>query len=120
MGLTLTNMQSHSAAVLAQIAVPTALGVAALIAGQFGGGFMMLGMAALAALAFYLWWVARLHFRVACPLALPQNIRVPTSHWPCPPAPRIRMLVACVSSGFWRCASRRSIVSGMSICKHLI
>ena len=38
-----------------QVAVPAALGVAALIAGQFGGGLMMLGMAALAGLAFYLW-----------------------------------------------------------------
>ena len=38
-----------------QVAVPAALGVAALIAGQFGGGLMMLAMAALAGLAFYLW-----------------------------------------------------------------
>ena len=38
-----------------QVAVPAALGVAALIAGQFGGGLMMLAMAALAGLAFYFW-----------------------------------------------------------------
>ena len=61
---------------------------------------MMLGMAALAALAFYLWWVARLHIRVACPLALPPNIRVHTSYWPCHPAPCMGMLVACVCPAF--------------------
>ena len=40
-----------------QIAVPLAFGVAALIAGQLGGGLMMLAMAALAALMFYYWYV---------------------------------------------------------------
>lgn len=37
--------------------MPAALGIAALIAGQFKGGLMMLAMAALAALAFYLWYL---------------------------------------------------------------
>ncbi len=40
-----------------QIAVPLAFGVAALIAGQLGGGLMMLAMAGLAALMFYYWYV---------------------------------------------------------------
>lgn len=49
------QMSKASAAGGTQVAVPAALGVAALIAGQFGGGLMMLAMAALAGLAFYLW-----------------------------------------------------------------
>lgn len=38
-----------------QVAAPAALGFATLFAGQVGGGLMLLGLAALGALAFYLW-----------------------------------------------------------------
>ena len=39
----------------AQVAVPLALGLGAMGGGQYGVGFIMLGLAALAALTFYLW-----------------------------------------------------------------
>ena len=38
-----------------QVAAPAALGFATLFAGQVGGGLVLLGLAALGALAFYLW-----------------------------------------------------------------
>ena len=40
---------------VAQVAAPAAMGLAVLFAGQVGGGIMLLGLAALGALAFYLW-----------------------------------------------------------------
>ncbi|CAL8471654.1 g11196 [Coccomyxa elongata] len=43
------------ATIIAQVAAPAALGFATLFAGQVGGGLMLLGLAALGALAFYLW-----------------------------------------------------------------
>ena len=38
-----------------QIAIPLAMGIAALISGQTGSGIFLLVMAGVAALAFYLW-----------------------------------------------------------------
>lgn len=38
-----------------QVAAPAVLGIVALASGQLGGGIMLLGLAALAALAFWLW-----------------------------------------------------------------
>lgn len=43
-----------------QVAAPAVLGIVALASGQLGGGIMLLGLAALAALAFWLWWVLNL------------------------------------------------------------
>ncbi|CAL5222858.1 g5284 [Coccomyxa viridis] len=56
--LQLFKHQPHlmtKATIASQIAVPLAFGGAALIAGQLGGGLMMLAMAGLAALMFYYW-----------------------------------------------------------------
>ena len=44
------------------MAVPLALGVGALAGGQYGVGFLMIGLAALAALTFYLWCGAHMLF----------------------------------------------------------
>jgi hypothetical protein len=112
--LTFTHTQSHPAVAAPQIAVPAALGMAALIAGQYGGGLMLLGMAALAALAFYLWWVARLRARDAGPSASPQSVTVYNSYWPRHPAPQLRMLAAGLSPGIRKMCYTQILVADTS------
>ncbi|KAK9918484.1 hypothetical protein WJX75_004393 [Coccomyxa subellipsoidea] len=56
--LMIFKYQPHAATkatIVAQVAAPAAMGFATLFAGQVGGGIMLLGLAALGALAFYLW-----------------------------------------------------------------